>query len=224
MARLGARLVTLVRGLRPAGSGVAPKSRIFRYFDSGVIPAVSVSACSDPSRDSRSSQAARTRGLNKRGQPAGLKKLAQRHRGGAYNFELVWFGRIEIESHAVRIIGPVGPAEPHVLCDHRLVGEVDQRGGIVADDMANHAVLLGKRNRRDPIREIRPGVLLKESLARYAVRKTLHRDRPAFKIREHGGRDVFVIFNQLAFGDSVFGKKNLIRPCEGGFAFDTRST
>src|SRR6202012_3009055 len=97
----------------------------------------------------------------------------------------------------------------HVELDDRLVGQVDQGGGLVADHVAEGPALLLDLDAGDPVREVLARVLLEDPLLGDAVRVPGHGDRPVLQVRQHGVGDLGVELDQLALGDAVVGKHHL---------------
>src|SRR5262245_14402481 len=76
--------------------------------------------------------------------------------------------------------------------------------------MMDHAILLRNLDALQPIRKPSRDVLLKEPLLTDAGRKPFHRDRPENDMRQHQGRNHFVVGGKFAFGNPVIGKQDLL--------------
>ena len=71
-----------------------------------------------------------------------FEQVPQRERGLPDLVELVGIRRAEIEHQLVRVLEPAEPAEKDMQLNAGLVSQVDQGGGLVADDMPHGTVLL----------------------------------------------------------------------------------
>jgi glycine/D-amino acid oxidase-like deaminating enzyme len=71
-----------------------------------------------------------------------FEQVPQRERGLPDLVELVGIRRVEIEHQLVRVLEPAEPAEKDMQLNAGLVSQVDQGGGLVADDMPHGTVLL----------------------------------------------------------------------------------
>lgn len=85
-------------------------------------------------------QAARLGGHQQGGQ---FQQLGQPSCGVAHLGE-AFAGRIEVEHQPVRMVGPVGLGQEAVRGGARLVGQVEEGGGVVADHVGDGAVLLAE--------------------------------------------------------------------------------
>ncbi len=119
--------------------------------------------------------------------------------------------RVEIEDHLIGQLELVRPAGERVYLDAGLIGQVDECGRLVADDVLDHPALLVHLDAADPVREVRGRVLLEEPLAGQAVGITHHGDRPVPQPRQHPAGDIGVVPGQVLLGDPVVGEENLPR-------------
>ncbi len=123
--------------------------------------------------------------------------------------------RIEIEDQPVGMLQPVGSGEPDVGRDAVLVGEVDERGRVVADRVLDGAALLVHRDPADPVGEVVGGGLLVEARPVDPVGKALHRDGPALHVRDHARRHAPVVLDQVSLRHPDVGKQHLVEAREG---------
>src|SRR5262245_29156476 len=72
------------------------------------------------------------------------------------------------------------------------------------------AVFLRNFDTLQPLRKSFRNILLNKSFPADAGRKTLHRHWTSSNVRQHQRRNHFVIRSEIALGDRVVGKKNLV--------------
>jgi hypothetical protein len=109
-------------------------------------------------------QAARAGRLGERLQPQLAEQLAELDRTRPDRGEvprLVLVGRVEVEHHAVRPVGPVGAALPGVRGDAILVGEPHERRRLAADRVGDVAAAAARHgDAADPLRRALGDLLL----------------------------------------------------------------
>jgi hypothetical protein len=88
-----------------------------------------------------------------------------------------------------------------VQLDARLIGQVDERGRLIADHLAQLTAGLLDLDAVHPRREIAGDVLLEDALAADPVRVARHHQRPAAEIRQDAARQVPVVPDQVTLGD-----------------------
>src|SRR6185437_38900 len=115
--------------------------------------------------------------------------------------EAVVTGRVKVEHDLVRALQLARRAEEGVQLDTGLVGQVDQRGGLVADHLAQLAAGLLDLHPAHPRREIARDVLLEDALATDPVRVTRHHQRPVAQVGQDAARHVPVVPDELTLGD-----------------------
>jgi hypothetical protein len=96
--------------------------------------------------------------------------------------------------------------------DRRLVGEVDERGGVGGDDVLDRAALLANPHAADPPREVIGRALLDDPLALDAVRIALQVQRTPRQMREHVFRDGLVVAGEVGLRDPVLREQRLVQP------------
>src|SRR5829696_7455043 len=77
--------------------------------------------------------------------------------------------------------------------------------------MMDCASVLRNLNTLQPLRKSLRYIFLKETRRSDAAVKTFHRDWTAAQVRQHDGRNRFVVRHKLTFGDAIVGKQNLFR-------------
>src|SRR5215204_673880 len=78
----------------------------------------------------------------------------------------------------------------------------------------DRAFVLRHFNALKPSRKTLYDILLKETGFLDTSMKALHRDRPASQMWQHQRSDHFVVRGDFTFGDTVGGKKYLVRMCD----------
>ncbi len=119
--------------------------------------------------------------------------------------------RIEVEEHLVGALGPVDAGEPGMQGHSRLIGQVEQRRLVRAQDVGDLAVLLRHRHPLHPGRGVRRGGLLEERARLDPVRVAGQGERTVVQLREHPPGHRAVVLDQLALGDPGLGEEHLVQ-------------
>src|SRR5690348_14379325 len=95
--------------------------------------------------------------------------------------------------------------------DAVLVNEPQQRTRVGDDRVMHNPILLRSLDALQPIRKALGDIFLNETFLRDASRKAFHGYGPLNDMRQHRGRDHFVIRGEVSLGNSVIRKQNLFR-------------
>src|SRR5688500_13771359 len=112
------------------------------------------------------------------------------------------------------MVQTVGPGETDVRRDAVLVGEVDERGRVVADRVLDRAALLLHRDASDPVGEVVGSGLLVEALSFDPVREAVHGNGAPLHVRDHPRRDAPIVLDQISLGEADVGEQHLIEARE----------
>src|SRR5215471_9929488 len=121
--------------------------------------------------------------------------------------------RIQVEHELVGPVKRAEMAEENVQFNACLVGEVDQRGGLVADDVAHGPVLLAHLGPAHPVRKVPGDVLLHDALAGDAVWIAVHDQRPVPQIGDDRGSHLPVVLDEISLADPVIREEQLVGAC-----------
>ncbi len=158
-------------------------------------------------------QPPRAGGHEQRRQLQPVQEVAQPPGGVPYRPEPL-LGRVEVEDQPVRVVGAVGLRQPPVQGDGALVGEEDQGGRVLGQDVRDGAALLRHLGAPHPVREVVRHVLLEEAPLADAARMALQRQRAAAQVRQHPWGHGAVVLREVGLGDAVLGEQHLLRPAD----------
>src|SRR5215475_14187317 len=141
-----------------------------------------------------------------------IQQFLERPRRCFHRLEAV-SGRIQVEHHLIWNIELIRPAEPDVRSHTCLIGEIDQRGGVVADDVPDGASHLLYCDRLDPAGIMRWSILLEKAGLVDPVRVTFQDQRTASKMWQYPRGDAAVVIDQVLFSYAVLRKQHFPRTC-----------
>jgi hypothetical protein len=139
-----------------------------------------------------------------------IQQFLKRLRSCFHRLEAV-SGRIQIEHHLIGSIEVVHPTEPDVRRHACLIGQIHQRGGIIADDVLDAASHLLNGHRLYPGGIIEWRSLLEKAGFIDPVRVAFHGQRPAPEMRQDPGGDAAVVIDQILVREAVLWKQDLPR-------------
>jgi hypothetical protein len=171
--------------------------------------------------------AGRSRRLDHRRHAQTKQRVAHPQRRFAHHRERRSFDGIEVE---VQIVGPVrvvAARVPLVEVDAAQVDRPQQSGGVVDDRKIDHtARAMFDRTAAQPRRAARRRTLHVEVIAADPIGIALEHHRAAGQIGHDERRDVRVVLEQIALGETALGKKRLVevgqRYDAAGRGFDGR--
>lgn len=112
------------------------------------------------------------------------------------------------------MVGRVGLGQEAVRGGARLVGEVEEGGGVVADHVGDGPALFGQLGSVDPVREVVRDVLLHEGRPVDAVGVPFQHERPSAQLGQHAPGDRAVVVREVGLGDAVIGEEHLVRAAD----------
>ncbi len=121
--------------------------------------------------------------------------------------------RVEIEEEVVGFVDRRASRMQRMELDAAEVRDVEQTGGVLHHEVADHAVaaVLGEHvAARDPVRRVRGRGLLVEEVARDAVGHPFHRERPLGEMGKDQWCDVEVVGDEVALRVALVGPEDLV--------------
>src|SRR5215213_10838279 len=126
-------------------------------------------------------------------------------------YALAW---VQIEDEPVRLIKTADARVPRVTLYRAQVSHVEQRRGVVADDIINLVALLYRKPLCTHIRGRFVDIMLVKEWAFDAVGITLHDERAIFQVRQDVFRHLVVIAYKIALCVTLLRPEDLIKARE----------